>query len=305
VAVGRDLLQSVVGILLAAAFTVVACNEAAYGQNAASSVFEAKEPVPKTVTDWLFGSLDSAKPRSKEDDRIEPDRPHFPEASTTVGLGRAVLESGYTFTSNGSSFHSHSLPEALLRVGIFAEWFEFRVGQSFLAQRQMVGSTAVDSSGAQDLYLGAKFALSEQKGILPQVALIPQMTVPTGSSAVSAGRTLPGLNVDASWEVIKGLFDIEFLVANNAVQDGPHNSRLEVATGLTGAVHLTKQLEAFAEWDAFYPIGGLSPAPPRNYAVGGLIYFVNSNFAADIRVGRGLNGNSNDWLWGIGFSARY
>ena len=150
-----------------------------------------------------------------------------------------------------------------------------------------------------------KLALSDQNGIWPQVALIPQMTVPTGSSAVSAGRILPGLNVDASWEVIKELFDIEFLVANNAVQDGPYNSRLEVATGLTGAVHLTKQLEAFAEWDAFYPIGGLGPAPPRHYAVGGLVYFVNSNFAADIRAGRGLNGNSNDWLFGIGFAARY
>jgi Putative MetA-pathway of phenol degradation len=284
---------------------MAACNGAAYGQNAPSSDSAAKENSPKTIAEWLFGSRNSSQTRPKEDDRIEPDRPHFPEATTTVGLGRAVLESGYTFTSNGSSFRSHSLPEALLRVGIFAEWFEFRVGQSFLAQRQMAGGTAIESSGAQDLYLGMKLALSEQKGIWPQVALIPQMTVPTGSSAVSAGRILPGLNIDASWEVIKELFDIEFLVANNAVQDGPRNSRLEIATGLTGAVHLTKQLEAFAEWDAFYPIGGLGPAPPRHYAVGGLVYFVNSNFAADIRAGRGLNGNSNDWLFGIGFAARY
>ena len=72
------------------------------------------------MAEWLFGWPENPKPRVKKDDRIEPDRPHFPEASTTVGLGRAVLESGYTFSSDGSSFRSHSLPEALLRVGVFA-----------------------------------------------------------------------------------------------------------------------------------------------------------------------------------------
>jgi hypothetical protein len=30
------------------------------------------------------------------DPKLEP---HFPEASTTVGKGRAILESGYTFTN--------------------------------------------------------------------------------------------------------------------------------------------------------------------------------------------------------------
>jgi hypothetical protein len=294
-----------VGVAATAAFTIAACMGAAHAQNASSNDAGARGDGSKTLIEWLPGSRDGSKPPSKEDDRIEPDRPHFPEASTTVGLGRAVLEGGYTFTSGGNSFRSHSLPEALLRVGVMAEWFEFRVGQNFLAQRQTTGGAVLDSTGAQDLYLGTKVALSEQHGILPQVAVIPQMTVPTGSSAVTAGRVLPGVNVDASWQVIKDVFDIEFLVANNAVQDVARSSRLEVATGLTGAVHLTRQLEAFAEWDAFYPVGGLSPAPPRHYAVGGLVYFLNSNLEADIRVGHGLNSNSNDWIMGVGFAARY
>jgi hypothetical protein len=61
---------------------------------------------------------DEVKERSGEEDHLDADRPHFPEASTTVGKGRAVLESGYTFTQKGDSFLSHSGPEALLRVGM-------------------------------------------------------------------------------------------------------------------------------------------------------------------------------------------
>jgi len=36
-----------------------------------------------------------------------------------------MLESGYTFAKQNSSFLSRSYPEALLRVGMFADWFEF------------------------------------------------------------------------------------------------------------------------------------------------------------------------------------
>jgi len=99
--------------------------------------------------------------------------------------------------------------------------------------------------------------------------VIPQMTVPSGSAEVTARRVLPGVNVDFGWEVIKDVFNIELLIANNFVQDqvggGSHH---ELATGLTAAFQLTKKLEFFAEWDAFYPTGGLGSAAPRNYAVG-------------------------------------
>jgi len=48
---------------------------------------------PKTLFDSIFGSSGRLD-HPEEEDRIDPDRPHFPEASTTVGKGRVVLESG-------------------------------------------------------------------------------------------------------------------------------------------------------------------------------------------------------------------
>ena len=190
----------------------------------------------KTLFEWIVGSRpeDKHDEKSQEQDRVDPDRPHFPEATTTVGNGRIVLESGYTFTKKDGTFLSHSYPEALLRVGVFADWFEFRIGQNFAYQRQTAEDMTTTASGAQDLYLGMKLGLTEQKGWLPQIAVIPQMTVPTGSSTLTAGRILPGLNVDLGWEVVKDFFGIELLIANNFVQDNMHNTGFQVATGLTG-----------------------------------------------------------------------
>jgi hypothetical protein len=262
---------------------------------------------PKTLFEWALGSdpKDTQKGKAGEEDRLDSDRPHFPEATTTVGEGRAIFESGYTFTKKGETFLSHSYPEALLRIGMFADWFELRIGQNFANQRQTVDGVPTNMSGAQDLYLGMKLALTEQKGILPQVVIIPQMTVPTGSEELTAGRILPGLNVDCSWEVIRHFFRIELLIANNFVQDiSTQNTGFQLATGLTAVFELTRSLEMFIEWDAFYPMGRISSDGPRDYAVGGFVYFLTPNLALDARAGVGLNSRSNDFLAGVGFAVR-
>ena len=160
---------------------------------------------PKTLLEAVIGTDDGNK-NGNEDERLDPDRPHFPEATTAVGKDRAVLESGYTLSKKGSSFLSQSYPESLLRVGMFADWFEFRIGQNFLHEEEKTGGTTNVRTGAQDLYLGMKFALTQQKDLLPAIAVIPQMTVPTGSSTLTSNRVLPGLNVDMSWEIVKNFF---------------------------------------------------------------------------------------------------
>jgi outer membrane putative beta-barrel porin/alpha-amylase len=187
------------------------------GGTAQAQSFPAAEPIasergPKTLLEGILGGSenDKVKERSDEEDRLDADRPHFPEASTTVGKGRAILESGYTFTKKADTFLSHSAPEALLRVGMFADWFEFRIGQNFFHQRQTAAEVTTTASGPQDLYLGVKLGLTEQKGWLPATVVIPQMTIPTGSAAITARKVLPGVNVDCGWEVIKEVLNIEF-----------------------------------------------------------------------------------------------
>ncbi len=255
----------------------------------------------------LFGALLGEAPAAGEkdgEDRIDPDRPHFPEASTAVGKGRVVLESGYTMTRTGGAYLAQSAPESLLRVGVWSDWFELRVGENYLSERRSAGGITTTSSGLQDLYLGTKFALTEQKGLLPAIALIPQMTVPTGAGPQTAGRALFGLNADFSWDVVKDRFGIELLIANNQIKDELGGIQHQLATGLTGVFQINHSFELFAEWDAYYLSGGLASTSPQHYAVGGLVYFVTPDLALDARIGTGLNSHSNHLLAGVGLSLR-
>jgi hypothetical protein len=244
------------------------------------------------------------KNKDEEPKRIDPDRPHLPEASTTVGLGRAVLEAGYTYNTSGGFFPLHSFPEAVLRIGMFADWFELRMGQNLISQTTTdalgVRSTNI---GAEDLQLGVKLALTEQQTCLPESALILQMTVPTGSKDFTANRVLPGIHYDCSWEVIKDLLTLETVVlADGAVDDHGHTFTM-LGHGVTAAYDVTTKLESFGELDSFYAAG--DSAPPQHYFVAGLVYFITRNCEIDCRAGIGLNQHADGYLIGSGFAIRH
>jgi hypothetical protein len=245
----------------------------------------------------------------EEEKRLDPDRPHLPEAPSTVGLGRVVLESGYTFTSKGPAFlYQHSYPEALLRIGMFADWFEFRISQNFINQKNIPGSGQPASiNGAQDLNIGVKLGLTEQKDYLPEAALILQMTVPSGSSNVSNDTVMPGVNLDLGWDIVKNCFGMETVTSANGARDDVGHAFVNFAQGITAAFNLTRKLEAFTEYDIFVPLGAVAPeqAHLQEYIVGGFVYFFTNDFEVDIRAGVGLNNHASDHLLGTGFAARY
>src|SRR5262249_27432425 len=123
----------------------------------------AREPVaadsgPKTLLEGILGSTekDKGKEGSDGEEHLDADRPHFPEATTTVGKGRAILESGDTFTKKGDSFLSHTAPEALRRVGALADWLEGRNTTDNRHPRQTVDGVTTTANGAKDLYPGGE-----------------------------------------------------------------------------------------------------------------------------------------------------
>ena len=84
----------------------------------------------------------------------------------------------------------------LWRIGMFAEWFEFRIAYNHLSGSDIIAPLPIDNfSGGEDLYLGCKLGLTPQEGILPEMALILQMTVPTGHPDLTAGEVLPRLQL--------------------------------------------------------------------------------------------------------------
>lgn len=272
---------------------------------------------PKTIFDWKIGAEDekgAQKEATGDDEPEEPneiatDRPDFTEASSTVGRGRIQLEAGYTYYRNRETGVSgaHSFPEALLRIGMFADWFEWRIAQNFTSTRTYAGDgSTFGTTGGDDLYLGIKLGLTEQKKYLPETAFIVQMTMPTGPPALTAGRVLPGANLLFGWDVIPDLISCGGSVQGNAAVDDDGHSFLELAESFTIGYTLTRKLGAYTEIFGIQPQGATaSGAGPQYYFDGGFTYKFTPNFQYDIRAGIGLNRQSDDYFIGTGFGVRY
>lgn len=252
----------------------------------------------------------SPKDKDKKDNSKEAqsemttDRPDFTESSTTVGKGRIQLESGYTLSRNREADvrNGHSFPEALLRIGLFADWFEFRIGQNYSSTNLSVTST----DGLEDLYLGVKLALTEQKKFLPETAVVIQATVPTGPDNLSPGKTLPGVNYLFGWDVVPDKLTMGGSVQGNAAVTEDGKSYLELAQSFTVGYSFTDKLGCYMEVFGKEPFSSnTSDVGPEYYYDGGFTYKFTPNFQYDIRAGVGLNRNSDDFFVGTGFAVRY
>ncbi len=255
----------------------------------------------KTLFQWSYGTSFSGGPDL--DEPLVTDRPDFTEAASTVGLGVLQVEMGYTYTFDNDGVtqtKSHSYPETLFRYGIFADWLEFRAFWNYFDEE--VGG--MRSTGAQDLYLGFKIGLTPQEGILPEMALIPQMTVPTGARAFTNDKVLPGANLNYAWEINDTWSTGGSTQFNNQIDELMPVSYTEWAQSWTLVYSYTDNLSSYTEWYAFFPHGAVT-AGPEHYFNGGFAYLLSNDVQWDIRAGVGLNDRADDYFVGSGLSIRY
>jgi len=228
------------------------------------------------------------------------DRPDFTEASSTVGLGVTQFELGYTYTFDNDGIDqtiSHSAPELLTRRGILANWLELRVATNYLNEE--TNSNRV--GGRDDMYLGFKIGLTPQQSILPEMALIPQMTVPSGDDDFTADKVLAGANWIYAWEIGE-YFSFAGSTQFNGSIDSFDNDYTEWAQSLAAGVTLTDTLGGYVEWFALLP--DVDTAEEEQYFNGGFALLLSDDVMWDIRAGVGLNDASNDYFVGTGLSIR-
>ena len=259
----------------------------------------------KTLMQWSYGTSFSGG-----SDVYEPlvtDRPDFTEASVTVGRGVLQLEGGYTFTYNsddGERTATHSFPETLLRVGMFADWFEFRMDWNYAVEKQSFGGFEDTISGAEDLTIGTKLALTPQECILPETALILQASLPTGGSAFTSDEVLPGFNYLYSWELSEKWSLGGSTGLNQAVDDETEDMHSVFSQSFTLGHSWTDRVNSFTEWYVLAP-SGADTDPTENYLDGGFTVLLNNDVQWDIRAGVGLNEAADDFFAGSGLSLRY
>lgn len=256
----------------------------------------------KTLFQWSYGTTFGGGP-SSWDEPLVSDRPDFTEASVTVGRGVRQLEMGWTYTQdsdNGPTVRSHTYPETLLRVGMLADWFELRLFWSY-EQERIAGNTM---SGSQDLNIGTKIALTPQEGFLPEMAVIAQMAVPTGSAAFGDNEVLPGVVWLYSWELADWVSTGGQSGLIRALDSGTNQPYGEFIQSWTVAYSLTDQLGAYTEWFAIVP-DGADTERTTHFFDGGFTYLVTNNLQLDIRGGVGLNQAADDFFVGSGAVVRF
>lgn len=258
-----------------------------------------------TLFQWSYGTSFSGGPDLSEP--LVTDRPDFTESSVTVGRGVTQLEMGYLYVNDrapGTSFDGHAYPDLLLRQGLFAEWFELRIGWTYLSDRETIGNLTTTNDRSSDLLVGAKIALTPQEDLLPEMALIAQMFVPISDDPIlGGGEVLPGVNWIYSWELNDWLSIAGSSQINRAL-DGANGEPygLFAQTAVAG-FSLTDCVGAFSEWFAFVP-DGADTVHTQHYFNGGFTYLITDDLQLDVKAGLGLSDNADDFFVGTGLSVR-
>ncbi len=264
----------------------------------------------KTLLQWSYGTSFSGGPPSL-DEPLESDRPGFTESPVTVGRGVVQLESGYTFTQDGHGNElvtSNAFPDTLWRIGMFAQWFEWRIEYNYEIVTDTIANGAVPPmhrrfQGSDDLAVGFKLALTPQQGILPQMGLNPEMSVPSGSPAFTSGEVMPGVLWLYNWNVTKNIV-VEGLTGVTRAADDSGNIFTEFSQALNVQFQLAKKLQGYVEWYVIAP-NGRTTQQTMHTMDGGFSYMVTNNFQMDIEAGVGLNEAADDLFAGGGATLRF
>ena len=96
-----------------------------------------------------------------------------------------------------------------------------------------------------------KLAPHAAEHVLPETALILQMTVPTGSSELTADEVLPGVNFVYGWDINDNLSTGGQTQVNRALDDNAGDSYVEFAQSWTVGYSWTDELGSYAEWFMF------------------------------------------------------
>jgi len=258
-----------------------------------------------TLFQWSYGTSFSGGP-----DREEPlvtDRPDFTESSVTVGRGVVQLEMGYTYSydeEGGAQTIGHSIGEPLLRVGIFADWLELRLATNYAQEStRPAGGARTVENGFEDLAIGTKIGLTPQECWLPEMALLLELSVPTGDAAFSADEVLPGGVWAYGWEITERISAGGNTGLFKRLDDMTNEEFTLFTQSVAVGYSLTDRLGSYTEWFALVP-SGADTVQTQHFFNGGFTFLVNNDLQLDVSAGVGLSDASDDYFIGTGFAVR-
>jgi hypothetical protein len=243
----------------------------------------------------------------EEADEIETDRDSFTPATNVAGRGRAIFESAYSFIDNRNVPETHSYPEVVARIGA-ADWLELRIGWNYEvggAGSPISGNVPSDFGDEAELerasriLYGAKFAVTDQDGFIPQSAWIVQGFTPTSglethtdfSATFVAGWTLPN----------RWVWDSAIRYGATQFEEDDFNTW---SPSTTLKIPLGERWKAHAEYFGVFS-DGREDETVQQFFSPGVHYLITSNLEIGVRVGWGLNQEAPNFFSNVGFGWRY
>ncbi len=247
------------------------------------------------------------------DEPMVTDRPDFTESTLTVPRGRAQVELGYTYVydeEDGVRAGDHVFPESLLRVGLAKDW-ELRVfwlggslTESMFRETNDAGRR-VDvkdhEDGATDMSIGFKYHIREQDGWIPDMGVIGEVSIPTGTRSKTSGDVDPGAKFLWAYALtdrlsLSGNFNI-------AVPTGEKGRFFQTAASVSMGYAWTDWMGSYVEYFGIYPNDRDSDC--AHTVNGGFTFPITDNLQFDVRVGVGLNEEADDLFAGSGLAIRF
>jgi len=216
---------------------------------------------------------------------IDTNRPGFSFSPNVVAPGQWQLETGITYTRPNNDTHTTSLPTAEIRLGV-SDQVEVFISSLSWSETESGAST---SSGLVDMALGTKLGISNADD-RTQMALLFQLSVPTGDDSFSSDRWDPSL-------AFVWAHNGDFAIAGT-VKVSDFGSGYQLDNGLKLPFSWGDAHSGFVEWEANLPEKGGS----THWLNGGYQWLMNRRMQFDLNAGLGLNDRAGDYRLGVGFS---
>ncbi len=247
-----------------------------------------------------FVSFSYAQDDTNTPEELVTDRPDATEASTTVPKGAIQIETGGFYTSfedNGIKEEVLGYNTTLVRWGVL-ENIEFRLGWNFEEVRTTVNGMELPDvqSGLSPLLAGMKLNVTEEKGLLPEIALIGHIFLPFSAASDFRPETTA---VDFRFAASHTLSEKSSIGYNLGAQWGDDSSEAAYIYTFSYGYSLTDTFGFYAELYGDFPEDNRA----NHFWDAGITFLALPNLQFDATVGSGIT-EGQDLLLSAGASYR-
>lgn len=249
---------------------------------------------------FMVSFLTFSQDKQKSMGALVTDRPDATEASSTVGKGVLQIETGglyETFEDNNVKSENYVYNTMLIRYGILNN-VEVRLGWNFIEGITKINGTKIDNvmSGLSPLLLGLKIDIAQEKGAMPEIAIIGHV-FPTFSASADYKPQYTG--TDFRLSLSHTLSEKSSLGYNIGAQWGNDSPEAAAIYTLAYGYSLTDKFGMYGELYGDLP----EDSSANHYWDAGMTYLASNDLQFDIYFGTSIT-NSQDLLLGIGLSYR-